>query len=127
MYGIPVAFTFKGKEKFNTSIGGIATLAVVGIVLAYTITQVRDIIKKENTAINSNVISRSLLEEKTEFDIGKKGFIIGAGGINSQGDNYNILYDPSYLSVSYRQYSLKRNKIGADPTENKYTTLGTKA
>mmetsp|Transcript_27392 Transcript_27392/g.24270 ORF Transcript_27392/g.24270 Transcript_27392/m.24270 type:complete len:178 (+) Transcript_27392:56-589(+) len=126
MYGIPVSFTFKGNDKFNTSIGGVSTLGVLGLVLWYTITQIKLIIGRENTSINSNEIWRSLLKETNTFDIGNDGFIIGTGGIHKNGEASNILYDNSFLSVRYRQYTSKYDKIGGNLLTDSFGTLGTK-
>ena len=84
-------------------------------------------IERDNTTINSNLVSRSLLEEQTIFNIGKSEFIVGAGGVHQNETLANIFWDPRFYTVKYTQHKKKYNKIGGTLTQNEANVLGNKA
>ena len=123
MYGTPVTFTFRGEEKFTTIIGGLSTIIVWGIVILYTISQIRDVIKRENTSINSNVLSQSLLESTETYNPYKGGFRIGVGSNHLAGVDEDLLGYPTYLDAYFGHYQVKYDKIGGNKIVEKYEEI----
>ena len=77
IYGKTITFTYKGKEKYNTFIGGMTTLAIMSVMLVYAIRLVLIVINRKdtnssiNTTINNlNNDSKLLNLENTTFEFG---------------------------------------------------------
>ena len=120
-YGVPVSLNFRGEDTFKTTIGGIVSIFAFILISLYSISQASVIINRGNTTINSNILSRNLLESKKTFDIANKDFIIGLGG--DQGEIYN----PTYFQVHFNNYIQERDKLGGVLTRQETNTMGTRA
>ena len=77
IYGKTITFTYKGKEKYNTFIGGMTTLAIMSVMLVYAIRLLLIVINRKdtnssiNTTINNlNNDSKLLNLENTTFEFG---------------------------------------------------------
>ena len=123
MYGTPVAITFRGEEKFTTIIGGFSSIVVLGIIFVYTISQIRKIIQRDDTSINSNLIRQSLIESTESHNITKGGFRVGIAGIHTGGTSENVFYEPDYLNFTFGHYKSVKNRIGGDPITETYNEI----
>ena len=52
-FGVKVNLNYKGKDKFSTFVGGLATLLMTGILLQYFYNQMIKMVLRESTVINS--------------------------------------------------------------------------
>ena len=52
-FGVRVNLNYKGKEKFPTFVGGLATLLMVVFLMQYFYSQMTKMILRENTVVNS--------------------------------------------------------------------------
>ena len=52
-FGVKVNLNYKGREKFSTFIGGLATLLMAGFLLQYFYNQMTKMIFRESTVVNS--------------------------------------------------------------------------
>ena len=52
-FGVRVNLNYKGREKFSTFVGGLATLLMAGFLLQYFYNQMTKMVFRESTVINS--------------------------------------------------------------------------
>ena len=52
-FGVRVNLNYKGREKFPTFVGGLATLLMVGFLLQYFYNQVVSMVLRDSTVVNS--------------------------------------------------------------------------
>ena len=52
-FGVKVNLNYRGKEKFSTFVGGVATLLMAGFLLQYFYNQMTKMIFRESTVVNS--------------------------------------------------------------------------
>ncbi|CAI2362670.1 unnamed protein product [Moneuplotes crassus] len=118
-FGVPVSLNFRGEDSFKTTVGGIATLISMILLVMYTISEMRLVITKGKTSINSNIVSRNLLESKETYQIEKNGFVISmAGGTGT-------LWDSTYFNFQYKNKIIEKELIGGPETryeEVEYST-----
>ncbi|CAI2363052.1 unnamed protein product [Moneuplotes crassus] len=111
-FGVPVSLNFRGEESFKTTIGGIFSLISVVLLVMYTVSEMRLVITKGKTSINSNIVSRNLLESKETYQIAKNGFVLGMGA------NTNELMDPTYFNFQYKNKIIEKDLIGGPEIRN---------
>ena len=58
----------------------------------YTISQIKNVIIRDETSISTNLISQSLHENTEIHNISEGGFVIGIGGQHVEGDHKNIFF-----------------------------------
>ncbi|CAI2362987.1 unnamed protein product [Moneuplotes crassus] len=105
-FGVPVSLNFKGEDSFKTTVGGIFSLISMLLLMMYTILEMRLVITKGKTSINSNIVSRNLFESKETYQIAKDGFMISMGG------NTATLEDPTYFNFQYKNRIIENELIG---------------
>ncbi|CAI2386814.1 unnamed protein product [Moneuplotes crassus] len=111
-FGVPVSLNFRGEDSFKTTIGGIVTLISVILLVMYTISEMRQVITKGKTRINSNIVSRNLLESKETYQIAKDGFVISMVG------NSEELNIPAYFEFQYNNKIIEKELIGGPEIKN---------
>ena len=121
-YGVPVSLNLNGEDSFTTSFGGIMSILVRVVMLWYTITELTLIATRGKTAINTNMISKNLLEDNEKFEIAKDGFRIGLGGFHSRG-GANILLDPDYLQPYFTYGNQTRTSAGGTINATSTTSI----
>ena len=60
-FGVRVNLNYKGREKFSTFVGGLATIMMVGFLLQYFYNQLTNMVFRESTVVNSGKYSILLL------------------------------------------------------------------
>ena len=121
---MPITLNFKGEDTFNTTVGGIISLIVYAIVLLYSITEIQSIYGWQNTAVNTNLITRSLLNDRSKYDIANNLFFVGIGSYNSAAPD--MLNDPTMLDVSFNYNQRRRESIGGTVLSETQTSIGSK-
>ena len=56
-FGQPIpAFNMKGKDKVNTSVGGVMTLTIITLTLGYFVIKFQEILEGSDKTVNYNTI-----------------------------------------------------------------------
>jgi hypothetical protein len=116
IYGHPVGLNFNGEDTFKTSIGGIATLVVYALILAYTVLQARLVIEKKNTVINTNQLQKFLGDDSTAYPVGQNDFSISITGYDS--DEAYYFHRPDYFTYQFIHHTITRDAIGSNDSSN---------
>ena len=53
MFAVPISLNFKGKNRFSTFIGGVATLAVIAWILYNVSNQITTLVDRKSSVVNS--------------------------------------------------------------------------
>ena len=56
MFAVPISLNFKGKNRFSTFIGGVATLAVIAWILYNVSDQITTLINRKSSVVNSGCL-----------------------------------------------------------------------
>jgi hypothetical protein len=123
IYGHPVGLNFNGEDTFKTAIGGIATLVVYGMILAYTVLQAKLVIEKKNTVINTNQLQRFLGDDSTAYSVAQNDFLISISGYDS--DDAFYFNQSAYFTLQLIHHTTIRDVIGTDPSSEIKRELNT--
>lgn len=66
MFGVPIAFNYKGSSTFNTIFGGLASLVIYSIFTAYTVFLLNKMISKKTLSTTQNDIFVDLYDTTRE-------------------------------------------------------------
>ena len=96
MFSKPISFTYKGEESFSTLIGGVVSIVILGILMAYGAVKFMTMIYKADSNTSFNKIVTDLSSSDTVLNIGSSTFYFGMGLLNG---NQNLLLDSTYLDT----------------------------
>ena len=127
IFGVPVSLNFKGEETFKTTFGGLITLICIVISVNLMISEVRTMITRDNTVINTSTLIRDLINDSTEFKIGEDGFRFGLAVAEERGQlTDDFLLETEYLNFTMFHHRLTRESIGSNNSSSEFVDLGLK-
>ncbi|CAI2387803.1 unnamed protein product [Moneuplotes crassus] len=129
-YGKNIVLTYKGDDKYRTHIGGIASVVVGGIVLAYILLLVKVMIEKGNTSyVKSSLLNDILTNSEVHYpaqndyepDTGRSQFDF-AFQFTSDGVDY--LNDPTAFTFEMNLVEQEWvTESGIPKTKRNYTSI----
>ncbi|CAI2360974.1 unnamed protein product [Moneuplotes crassus] len=96
-----VSLTYKGNSSFQTFYGGVVSLAIIIMIISYSIRLLMVMFQRQQTNKTLNTIINDIQNDPPTYEINKDNF----GFVFTTQDSItnNRTYDPSYISVSVTQ------------------------
>ena len=74
MFGSDIKFTYKGSEKFNTFIGGLVSLGITAVMIAYTYSLINTMINYGDSLKSTNRLVRNLVRNDNALLLNQTDF-----------------------------------------------------
>ena len=100
MYGRSIAFTYKGREKYNTWIGTLATIIISIIMILYAQLLLNILINEGDTSKATNSLVRDLFLDKEDLYINNTAFTFA---FTVQDEDGTVYTDESYVTYEIFQ------------------------
>ena len=79
MYGKTITFTYKGEDEFKTTFGGCTSIAILGVIIFYSILLLKTMFKRNDTTKNTDLLIRNLNNDYQNVSMASSNFSIALG------------------------------------------------
>lgn len=112
IYAKPIQLTYKGKEKFSTSCGGLMSLIVYIFVIGTFVYNLRDLIDRRQTLIKKNTLVSPANEYLEPENLSKKNITVAFMASDFYASK--SYHDPYYGELILRQTIVTKKKNETD-------------
>lgn len=119
-FAIPITLNYNGEDSFKSYLGGFFSIIAMILTFIYGLTLLIALFNYSNTVINTVELIRNLATDTTTYKINNDAFAIGVYGTNTNGD---LLYDPSYVTVTAFHVTQRLSSVGGSVISQTQTQL----
>ena len=121
-FAIPILLNYNGETWYRTTIGGLSSITITVILIAYSLVVFVAMISRKNSVINSGNQINNLMLDPTRYNLGDYKFMFSLYPA-SYNTNFYYILDPTYFKLTMVQGKFTRSNIGTDPPKDESTII----
>lgn len=116
-FGKPVQITFDKQKKFKTTIGGILSLIIFGLILSLIVTNGLNLLNRKQPKTSATSIYQV---ESPIWNLSDSKNVFAAYFLTKE---YDVFFDPSYVNFEILEFTVRRDANGTSDIYSKPLTI----